>query len=313
MQKKTDNPFDLIVITGPTATGKTRLAAELAFELDGEVIGADSRQVYKNMDIGTGKDMADYLVNGKIIPVHIVDRVEPGYEFNVFEFQEQFLSAFDDITKRNKQAIMCGGTGLYIEAALARYRMLKVPQNKALRNKLGELAHQQLVDKLASMKPLHNTTDTTSRDRLVRAIEIETHHQENPDVQNPMPIFNHIIFAINFPREVIRERITYRLRQRLETGMIEEIQQLLNDGIKPEQLIFYGLEYKYLTLYVTGKITYDEMFRKLNTAIHQFAKRQMTWFRRMEKNGFVINWIDGMQDNQTKIDIIKEKLCMQNT
>jgi tRNA dimethylallyltransferase len=312
MQKKPDRPVDLIVITGPTATGKTRLAAELAFELDGEVIGADSRQVYRNMDIGTGKDMADYIVNGQIIPAHIIDRVEPGYEFNVFQFQEEFIKAFQHIKNRNKQAIMCGGTGLYIEAALAGYKLMKVPRNIPLRNSLNEMTHQELVDKLSSLKPLHNTTDTTSRDRLVRAIEIETHQNENRDFQSPLPQFSHTIFAINFPREVIRERITYRLNQRLETGMIEEIQQLLKEGVKPERLIFYGLEYKYLTLYVTGEITYNEMFQKLNTAIHQFAKRQMTWFRRMEKQGFFIQWIDGMLDNQKKIEFIKEKLCLQN-
>ncbi len=308
MQKKYDIPYDLIVITGPTATGKTRLAAELAHHLQAEIIGADSRQVYRNMDIGTGKDMADYLVNGRMIPVHIVDMVEPGYEFNVFEFQEEFFKVFKHIKKRNIQAIMCGGTGMYIEAALAEYKMLKVPYNPSLRKELDEMAHQELVDILASLRPLHNTTDITLRERLIRAIEIETYQKQHADKENPLPPFSNIIFAIDFPRQIIRERITQRLKTRLETGMIDEIQRLLKSGIKPAQLIFYGLEYKYLTLYVTGEITYNEMFEKLNTAIHQFAKRQMTWFRRMEKKGFTINWIDGMLDNTQKIEIIKEKL-----
>jgi tRNA dimethylallyltransferase len=309
MQKKTDPTYDLIVITGPTATGKTRLAAELAHSLEAEIIGADSRQVYKNMDIGTGKDMADYVVDGQIVPVHIVDMVEAGYEFNVFEFQDEFFKAFNYIKKRQKQAIMCGGTGMYIEAALADYKMLKVPNNPSLRKKLNDMAHQELIDLLESLRPLHNTTDVTMRERLIRAIEIESYQKLHADEKNPVPSFSHIIFALDFPRQVIRERITQRLKLRLASGMIDEIQRLLKSGVKPEQLIFYGLEYKYLTLYVTGEITYTEMFNKLNTAIHQYAKRQMTWFRRMEKKGFTINWIDGTLENDKKIEIIKERLC----
>jgi tRNA dimethylallyltransferase len=309
MLKKTEPTHDLIVITGPTASGKTRLAAELAHSLEAEIIGADSRQVYKNMDIGTGKDMADYVVDGQLVPVHIVDMVEAGYEFNVFEFQEEFFKAFNHLRKRQKQAIMCGGTGLYIEAALADYKMVKVPNNPPLRKKLEDMAHQELVDMLASMRPLHNTTDVTLRERLIRAIEIESYQKLNGDKKQSVPAFSHIIFAIDFPREIIRERITQRLKSRIESGMIDEVQRLLKSGIKPEQLIYYGLEYKYLTLYVTGEITYTEMFNKLNTAIHQFAKRQMTWFRRMEKNGFIINWIDGTLDNSKKIEIINQKLC----
>ncbi len=306
---KTEHPYDLIVITGPTATGKTRLAAELAFELDAEIIGADSRQVYRGMDVGTGKDLADYIVNGKIIPAHLVDMVEPGYEFNVFEFQEEFFKAFQHIRKRGKQAIMCGGTGMYIEAALAGYKMLKVPENPSLRKKLETQTHEELVERLAAMRPLHNTTDVTLRDRLIRAIEIGTYQQAHSDEKQATPDFSKIIFALDFPRQVVRERITQRLKLRLETGMIEEIQKLLKSGLKPEQLTFYGLEYKYITLYVIGEISRNEMFSRLNTAIHQFAKRQMTWFRRMEKNGFEIHWIDGMLDNPQKINIIKEKVC----
>ncbi|MFW5707971.1 MAG: tRNA (adenosine(37)-N6)-dimethylallyltransferase MiaA [Bacteroidota bacterium] len=308
-QQKTEHPFDLIVITGPTATGKTRLSAELAAELDAEIIGADSRQVYKGMDIGTGKDLADYIVDGKLIPAHIIDMVEPGYEFNLFEFKREFSRAFDHIRKREKQAILCGGTGLYIEAALAGYNVVEVPENPELRKKLADMAHEELVEKLVSLRPLHNTTDITSRERLVRAIEIETHQQSVNLEKFTPPDFNYIIFAIHFPRQVIRERITHRLNLRLENGLVEEIQRLLKSGLKAEQLMFYGLEYKYLTQYVTGEITYDQMFSLLNTAIHQFAKRQMTWFRRMQRRGFVIHWIDGNLNNKKKIEIIKEKVC----
>jgi tRNA dimethylallyltransferase len=304
MQKNDNNAHDLIVITGPTATGKTRLAAELAHKLNGEIIGADSRQVYKNMDIGTGKDMVDYLVDGQQMPVHLVDKVEPGYEFNVFEFRQEFLKAFDDIKKRGKQAIMCGGSGLYIESALAGYKLFKVPENNNLRKQLNELTHEELVKKLSELRPLHNTTDTTSRERLIRAIEIDT-FQHNLDTPKAMsPDFSYIIFGINFPRETIRQRITERLQNRLEAGMVDEIQRLLKSGLKPEKLIFYGLEYKYITLYVIGEITYDQMVSKLNTAIHQFAKRQMTWFRRMEKNGFTIHWIDGALSNEERVNQI---------
>ena len=308
MTKQTKNSYDLIVLTGPTATGKTKLAAQIAYELDGEIISADSRQVYKGMDIGTGKDLADYVINGKIIPSHLVDMVEPGYEFNVFEYRQEFDKAFAHIRKRDKQAIMCGGTGLYLEAALAGYNMLKVPENPALRKKLLTYSHDELIEKLAALKPLHNTTDTSSRERLVRAIEIETYQKDKISERSNNPGFSYIIFALDFPRNIIRERITERLKLRLENGMTEEVQQLLKKGLKPEQLTFYGLEYKYITQYVTGEILWDEMFRKLNTAIHQFAKRQMTWFRRMEKKGFEINWIDGMLDDQKKLELIIEKL-----
>jgi len=304
MQKNDNSTPDLIVITGPTATGKTRLAAELASKLNGEIIGADSRQVYKNMDIGTGKDMVDYLVDGEQVPVHLVDKVEPGYEFNVFEFRQEFLKAFDDIKKRGNQAIMCGGSGLYIESALAGYKLFKVPENANLRKQLNELTHEELVKKLSELRPLHNTTDTTSRDRLIRAIEIDT-FQQNLDTPKAMsPDFSYIIFGLDFPRETIRKRITERLQNRLESGMVDEIQRLLKSGLKPEKLIFYGLEYKYITLYVTGEITYDQMVSKLNIAIHQFAKRQMTWFRRMEKNEFTIHWIDGTLSNEERINQI---------
>jgi tRNA dimethylallyltransferase len=304
MMQKNKYSYDLIVVTGPTATGKTRLAALLADKMDAEVISADSRQVYKGMDIGTGKDLADYVVNGKMIPVHLVDLVDPGYEFNVFEFQENFIKAFEHIRKREKQAIMCGGTGLYLEAALGKYRLLKVPVNNKLRKQLNEFTQDELVERLSSLKTLHNTTDITDRNRMVRAIEIEEFNREHQDDIKDFPDFSHIIFGVSFPRKLIRERITARLKHRLENGMLKEVEQLLKSGSKPKQLTFYGLEYRYVTQYVTGEITYDEMFSQLNTAIHQFAKRQMTWFRRMEKNGFKIHWINGEWEDERKIEFI---------
>jgi len=304
MQDIKKSPYDLIVITGPTATGKTRLAAELADIMQAEVISADSRQVYKGMDIGTGKDLADYVVSGRVVPVHLVDMVEPGYEYNVFEFQNNFLKAFGSIRQRDKQAIMCGGTGLYIEAALAKYRLLKVPVNNKLRNQLSDLTQDELVQNLASMRKLHNTTDLTDRKRLIRAIEIENYNTNHPDERKDFPEFSHIIFGVSFPRTVIRERITARLKHRLETGMLKEAEQLLKAGLKPDQLTFYGLEYNYVTQYITGEINYDEMFNLLNTAIHQFAKRQMTWYRRMERNGFNIHWVEGSLSNEQKLEYI---------
>ena len=303
------NPYDLIVITGPTATGKTRLAALLADQLHAEVISADSRQVYRGMDIGTGKDLNEYTVDGRIIPLHLVDMVAPGYEYNVFEYQENFLKAFEHIRKRHKQAIMCGGTGMYIEAALAKYRLLRVPINTSLRNQLEDLTLEELVSKLSSLKKLHNTTDITDRKRLIRAIEIEEYNSTHNISNDAYPSFKYIIFGVSLPREVIRQRITDRLHTRLKEGMISEVEKLLKKGIKPEQLKFYGLEYKYVSQYVIGEITYDQMFEGLNTAIRQFSKRQMTWFRRMERNGFIINWIDGEMPNEQKIAHIVESLA----
>jgi tRNA dimethylallyltransferase len=298
----------LIVITGPTATGKTRTAAHLARAMNGEIISADSRQVFRGMDIGTGKDLDDFLVDDYLVPYHLVDIVDPGHEFSVFEFLQHFTQAYNHVSKREKQPILCGGTGLYIEAALKGYKMLKVPENTELRKKLNELTMQELTDMLRSFRPLHNISDTSDRERLLRAIEIETHQREHPEAALQLPDFRYVIFAIHFERDEIRRRITQRLHVRLQEGMIDEIHRLLNLGLKPEQLTFYGLEYRYLTLYAIGEISYDEMIRKLNTAIHQFAKRQMTWFRRMERNGFNIHWIDGNYSMETRVALIRETL-----
>ncbi len=283
----------MIVITGPTATGKTALAARLASHLDGEVISADSRQVYRDMNLGTGKDLDDFVVDGKNIPYHLIDIADPGYEYNVYEFQQDFLKSRDDILSRKKQVILCGGTGLYIEAAISGYTLIKVPQNQALRKRLEALPMETLTEMLGRMKPLHNITDTTDRARLTRAIEIATHEKSKDLNKEKYPPLDARIFAIWFERSVLRKRITERLKDRLARGMVNEVEGLLKGGITPGQLMFYGLEYRYLTQYVTGEISHEEMFQKLNTAIHQFAKRQMTWFRRMEKKGFHIHWLDG--------------------
>ncbi|MBE9485414.1 MAG: tRNA (adenosine(37)-N6)-dimethylallyltransferase MiaA [Bacteroidetes bacterium] len=307
---------ELITILGPTASGKTGLAAALAARIDGEVISADSRQVYRGMDLGTGKDLDDYIVDGKQIPCHLVDIADPGEEYNVFRFQQDFLKAYNDIRERGKKAIMCGGTGMYLESVILGYRMSDVSQNKDLRKELELLTDDELNARLRSLRDVHNVTDTTDRKRLIRAIEISSSPVPEPvlslskgpphhiDLQNT----NHKVFGISLPREEVRKRITRRLKQRLDEGMVEEVKTLLASGLSPEQLEFYGLEYKYLTQYATGKINYDDMFQGLNTAIHQFAKRQMTWFRRMEKKGVEIIWIDGSQSMDDKVSEILENL-----
>ncbi len=294
----------LPVITGPTATGKTTVAAHVASKLDGEVISADSRQVYRGMDLGTGKDLDDFIVDGKQVPYHLIDIAEPGYEYNVYEYQQDFARIFEEITSRKKQAVLCGGTGLYVEAAIKGYRMKKVPEDPVLRAKLDQLPMEALTGMLVKLRPLHNITDTEDRNRLIRAIEIATYENAHMHEVQTYPAFHPVVFAIEYPRNIIRERITRRLEQRLADGMIDEVKNLLKSGITPDQLYFYGLEYRYLTKYVTGQISYDEMFKALNTAIHQFAKRQMTWFRRMEKKGTKIHWIEGKLSLKEKIDII---------
>lgn len=298
---KDDKKHKLIVILGPTATGKTRLAALLAGRINGEIISADSRQVYRGMDLGTGKDYEDYKVGEKIIPYHLVDIVDPGYEYNVFEYQRDFIKAFRDIVSRGRQPILCGGTGMYIEAVTDRYRLLEVPENPVLRRELRKKPHEELMDELSVMKVLHNVTDIESTDRLVRALEIGYYYREHPEEGQSLPDFDPVFFGVRFDRFVIRSRITERLKTRLEQGMVEEVRGLLDRGVPPGKLKFYGLEYKYLTQYILEEITYDEMFRLLNTAIHQFAKRQMTWFRRMERKGKEIVWLDGEWSGKEKI------------
>ena len=297
----------MVTILGPTATGKTRLAALLAARIDGEVISADSRQVYRGMDIGTGKDLDDYAVAGKTIPHHLVDIADPGTEYNVFLFQKDFLAAYSAVKNRHHLPVLCGGTGLYLEAVLNGYLLRQVPQNAMLREKLRHLSDDGLIDLLKSYGPLHNTTDLTDRQRTLRAIEIREYEKNHP-VKEPFPHIASLNFGVAFPREEVRRRITMRLKTRLENGMIEEVRRLLNSGLKPDRLTFYGLEYRYVTQYVTGELSYDEMFARLNTAIHQFSKRQMTWFRRMEKKGIVIHWLDGHLSETEKVAFCLEKM-----
>jgi len=293
---------DLVVVTGPTATGKTSFAAHLANKLKGEIISADSRQVYRGMDLATGKDINDYIVQGTQIPYHLVDFLDPGYEYNVYEFQNDFLKIYNQITKRGTLPVLCGGTGMYVESVLKGYKLIKVPEDDSLRQKLSEKSDPELVSLLESFKVPHNITDTKDRHRLVRAIEIQTYYKSHLEIDTSFPTFKTTIFAIQFDRQAIRDRITERLKIRLEQGMVDEVKELLASGLTPEQLKFYGLEYRYLTQYATGELSFDEMFRLLNTAIHKFAKRQMTWFRKMERQGMKIHWINGELEMVRKVD-----------
>ncbi len=302
-------PYNLVTILGPTATGKTGLAAHLALQIGGEIISADSRQVYRGMDVGTGKDLQDYIVDGRPVPFHLVDIEEPGAHYNVYRFQTDFARVFEDIRSREKFPVLCGGSGLYLEAVLKDYRLIRVPPDQNLRRELEGKSLEELTGILKAMKPrLHNKTDIETPRRALRAIEIERYYREHPEHENNLPRINSLNVGVKFDRETRRRRITQRLQQRLEEGMLEEVQRLLDHGLTPEQLIYYGLEYKYLTLYLTGKLSYGEMFEKLEIAIHQFAKRQMTWFRGMERRGTEIHWIDGHWPLEEKVAKIRNLL-----
>ena len=297
----------MITILGPTASGKTPVAARLAAEIGGEVISADSRQVYRRMDIGTGKDLSDYSV----IPYHLIDIREPGTKYNLFEYQQDFFDAYQDIRSRGVVPILCGGTGLYIEAVLKGYKLSPVPQNQELRDRLEGKSLTELTEMLTALKAktgsnMHNTTDVDSCQRAIRAIEIETYNIEHPTPRRELPPVDSLIIGISIDRELRREKITRRLKARLEEGMVEEVKALLDEGIPADDLIYYGLEYKFVTEYLMGRTTYDEMFTRLEIAIHQFAKRQMTWFRGMERRGFEINWIDATLPMEEKINRIIE-------
>ena len=283
--------YDLITVLGPTASGKTRFAVQLADRLGAEIISGDSRQVYRRMDLGTGKDLDDYRIGDRSVPYHLIDIVEPGTKYNVFEYQRDFLEAYGDIRQRGRKAVLCGGTGLYIESVLRAYRLSPVPQNPELRERLADKSLEELTALLATYKSLHNTTDVDTAQRAIRAIEIEEYYRQTPLDRRPFPKIESLTLGVDVSREVRRERISQRLRKRLDEGMCGEVERLLAEGIKPEDLIYYGLEYKYVTLYVTGQITFDEMAQQLEIAIHQFAKRQMTWFRGMERRGTPILWI----------------------
>jgi len=307
----------LITILGPTASGKTPIATRLAAELGGEIISADSRQVYRRMDIGTGKDLSDYIVDGRQIPYHLIDIREPGTKYNLFEYQQDFFDAYQDIQSRGAQPILCGGTGLYIEAVLKGYHLSPVPQNQELRDRLEGKSLAELTQMLTELKNrtgsnMHNTTDVDSCQRAIRAIEIETYNLEHPMPKRELPAVDSLIIGIHIDRELRREKITRRLKARLDEGMVDEVKALLDEGIPADDLIYYGLEYKYVTEYLTGQATYDDMFTRLEIAIHQFAKRQMTWFRGMERRGFKINWIDATLPIEQKVGAIVELLNRYN-
>ena len=294
----------LFVVTGPTASGKTSKAVALAKYLDAEIISADSRQLYRRMDLGTGKDLVDYVVDGNQIPYHLIDIVEPGYKYNVFEYQRDFLKVYQEIIAKGKLPILCGGTGMYIESILKGYRLLPVPENPELRVSLEGYTLQELTQKLESYKKLHNSTDVDTVKRAIRAIEIEEFYRQQPPAYREFPSLNSLIIGVDIDRELRREKITRRLKQRLDEGMVEEVRGLLDEGIPSENLIYYGLEYKFLTQYVIGELTYEEMFHQLEIAIHQFAKRQMTWFRGMERRGFTIHWLDATLPMEEKLEQI---------
>jgi len=300
--------YDLITILGPTASGKTDLAAHLAYDLQTEIISADSRQVYRGMDLGTGKDLEDYVVKGRQIPYHLIDICDAGFKYNLFMYQQDFLNVYQDMVGRNLLPILCGGTGLYIESVLKGYRMIPVPENPELRASLEGKPLDELAKILSGYKTLHNTTDVDTPKRAIRAIEIGEYYRTHPVQEREFPEIHPLIIGVNIDRELRREKITNRLKQRLDQGMLDEIRGLLDAGVHPDDLIYYGLEYKYLTLYVIGKLSYEEMFSQLEIAIHQFAKRQMTWFRGMERRGFLIHWIEATLPMEEKVARIKELL-----
>ena len=296
--------YDLITILGPTASGKTPLAAALADKLSTEIISGDSRQVYRRMDLGTGKDLEDYTVEGRPVPYHLIDIVEPGYKYNVFEYQRDFLKAYEEIVAKGKLPILCGGTGMYIESVLKGYRLLPVSENPELRASLEGKSLEELTHILEGYKKLHNSTDVDTAKRAIRAIEIEEYYKQQPPEYREFPSLKSLIIGVDIDRELRREKITRRLKQRLDEGMVDEVRGLLNEGIPAENLIYYGLEYKFLTQYAIGELTYEEMFLQLETAIHQFAKRQMTWFRGMERRGFTIHWLDATLPMEEKTEQI---------
>ena len=304
---------DMLTILGPTACGKTQLAAAVAERIEAEIISADSRQVYRRMDIGTGKDLADYHVNGRLIPYHLIDIAEPGSKYNLFQYQHDFLQVYNSLKQRHVMPLLCGGTGLYLEAVLKGYKLAAVPENKELRRQLQDKSLDELTRILLELKKkngsnMHNTTDVDTAQRAIRAIEIESFNGEHPAEGAQLPPIRSLIVGIDIDREKRREKISKRLRQRLEEGMLDEVRQLLDSHIPPEDLIYYGLEYKYVTEYLIGQTTYDEMVRQLEIAIHQFAKRQMTWFRGMERRGFNIHWISADNDMETKVNQVLQLL-----
>ena len=307
----------MITILGPTASGKTALAAALAYKIGAEIISADSRQVYSGMTVGTGKDLDDYVVNGRQIKYHLIDIARPGDKYNIYEYQRDFHKVYAELAQRGVMPILCGGSGLYIETVLKGYSLSTVPQNPELRQRLSGKTLEELTEILVDLKArnnscMHNRSDVDTAQRAVRAIEIEEYNLHHPSSNTEFPPVESVIIGVDIDRESRRARITERLRQRLEHGLVEEVEGLLEGGVSAEDLIYYGLEYKYVTEYVTGRTTRDEMFKGLEVAIHQFAKRQMTWFRGMERRGFTINWVDWHMSMDEKLEYIMKLIVTQS-
>jgi tRNA dimethylallyltransferase len=300
--------YDLLVITGPTASGKTSLAAVVAQRVEGEIISADSRQVYRGMNLGTGKDYDDYRVNGTDVPYHLIDIADPGYKYNVFEYQRDFNKVYSDLKKRKIFPVVCGGSGMYADSIITGYKMFEVPPDSGLRIELEKKSIEELKEILSTFKNLHNTTDIDTKKRVIRAIEVEHSNRNKGNHYSEFPEVRALLIGVMFDRDTRRKRISERLKQRLNSGMVDEVKNLIDLGINTETLIYYGLEYKFITLYLTGKISYQEMVRDLEIAIHQFAKRQMTWFRGMERRGIKINWIDGQLPMEEKVEKVMELL-----
>jgi tRNA dimethylallyltransferase len=305
---KTNSAYDLLVVTGPTASGKTALAVAIASDAGGEIISADSRQVYRGMNLGTGKDYDDYIVDGTKIPCHLIDIAEPGYKYNVFEYQRDFMKVYSDLKDREVFPVVCGGSGMYADSIISGYKMVEVPPDSGLRTELEKKSMEELKEILSTYKSLHNITDIDTKKRVIRAIEIEHFNRNRRSKSSSFPKLNPLIIGVLFDRDGRRRRITDRLNQRLDAGMVEEVRKLIDMGIDTETLIYYGLEYKYITLHLTGKLNYKTMVAELEVAIHQFAKRQMTWFRGMEKRGTIIHWIDGNLPLEDKVDKVMDLL-----
>lgn len=300
--------YDLLVITGPTASGKTSLAAHIARQLGGEIISADSRQVYRGMDIGTGKDLDDYIVDGVNVPCHLIDIADPGYKYNLFEFQRDFKNVYSDLKQRGVFPVVCGGSGMYVDSIIKGYELFEVPPNSDLRAMLSKKSMEELKDILATYKTLHNTTDIDTKKRVIRAIEIEHFSRNQKAESKGFPQIRSLVVGVMTDRDVRRKSISDRLKKRLDQGMVEEVRSLILSGVKTETLLYYGLEYKYITLYLMNKLSFGEMFGQLEIAIHQFAKRQMTWFRGMERRGTKINWIDGSLPMEEKVRLVMEMM-----